>query len=244
MYRQEEILPYGEGGAKAEQVERMFNRIAHSYDKLNHRLSLNIDRYWRRKAIDALAPCRPQTMLDVATGTGDFALLAAARLRPARLVAVDISEGMMDIGRAKAARAGLDNIICFAREDCTSLSFADNSFDAITAAFGIRNFSDLDRGLAEMRRVMKPGGQLSIVELTRPVAFPFRQLFALYSHTLLPLYGRMVSRDASAYRYLTSTIEAFPQGERMVEILRRAGFREASFRRLTFGVCTMYCATK
>ena len=242
-YQQEKITPYHDG-AKAEQVEQMFDNIAPSYDKLNHRLSWNIDRGWRQKAISQLAPFHPQTMLDIATGTGDFAILAAQMLKPQQLIGADISEGMMEIGRQKVERLGLQQVISFAKEDCLSLSYADNTFDAVTAAFGIRNFADLDKGLSEMCRVLKPGGHLSIAELTTPVSFPMKQLFHVYSHTVLPVYGRLISRDTSAYSYLTKTIEAFPQGERMMEILRRAGFREAHFQRLTFGICTLYTAIK
>jgi demethylmenaquinone methyltransferase/2-methoxy-6-polyprenyl-1,4-benzoquinol methylase len=222
----------------------MFDNIAPTYDRLNHRLSWDIDRGWRRKAIGQLAPYSPKTMLDIATGTGDFAILAAQMLKPERLIGADISEGMMQIGRRKVEEAGLEDIISFEKEDCLHLSYQDETFDAVTAAFGIRNFADLDRGLAEMGRVMKRGGHLSIVELTTPVRFPMKQLFHIYSHTVLPVYGRLISKDRSAYSYLTKTIEAFPQGERMVGILKKAGFREATFRRLTFGICTMYFATK
>ena len=243
MYKQEEIKPYHEG-EKAQQVEAMFDNIAPTYDKLNHRLSWDIDCGWRRKAISQLAPFRPQTMLDIATGTGDFAILAAQMLRPQKLVGADISEGMMAVGREKVEKLGLQATISFEKEDCLALSYPDESFDAVTAAFGIRNFADLDKGLGEMCRVLKKGGHLSIVELTTPVHFPMKQLFRIYSHTVLPVYGRLISKDESAYKYLTATIEAFPQGERMMEILRRAGFAETSFRRLTFGICTMYFATK
>lgn len=242
-YQQEEIKPYHEG-EKASQVEQMFDVIAPSYDKLNHRLSWNIDRGWRKKAIRQLVPFRPQKVLDIATGTGDFAIMAAQMLSPQSLVGADISEGMMAVGAEKVKELGLLDIISFAREDCLNLSYDDNTFDAVTAAFGIRNFASLDRGLSEMCRVMKPGGHLSIVELTTPVSFPMKQLFWLYSHTVLPLYGRLVSKDKSAYTYLTKTIEAFPQGERMMEILQQAGFSETAFRRLTFGICTLYTATK
>jgi demethylmenaquinone methyltransferase/2-methoxy-6-polyprenyl-1,4-benzoquinol methylase len=222
----------------------MFDNIAPNYDKLNHRLSWNIDRGWRRKAIRLLEPYKPQTMLDIATGTGDFAILAAEMLRPQKLVGADISEGMMEIGRQKVKQRGLEDIITFDKEDCLALSYPDCSFDAVTAAFGIRNFADLDKGLREMQRVLKKGGHLSIVELTTPVSFPMKQLFHIYSHTVLPVYGRLISKDTSAYSYLTKTIEAFPQGERMTEILHKAGFSDACFKRLTFGICTMYFATK
>ena len=243
MYKQEGIKPYNDG-EKAKQVEEMFDNIAPSYDKLNHRLSWNIDKGWRRKAIRQLAPFKPQTLLDIATGTGDFAILAAEMLRPQKLVGADISEGMMEIGRKKVREKGLQDIISFDKEDCLHLSYQDETFDAVTAAFGIRNFADLDSGLQEMQRVLRKGGHLSIVELTSPVSFPMKQLFHVYSHTVLPVYGRLISKDTSAYSYLTKTIEAFPQGEQMVEILHKAGFSEASFKRLTFGICTMYFARK
>ena len=244
MYRQEEIKPYGGAGYKGALVETMFDNIAPTYDKLNHRLSFDIDKGWRRKAIRQIAQWSPETILDIATGTGDFAILAAEMLQPRAIIGADLSEGMMDVGRKKVAERHLDGIISFQREDCLALSFDDNTFDAVTAAFGIRNFQNLDQGLAEMCRVLKPGGHLSIVELTSPVTFPMRQLFGLYSHTFLPLYGKLISKDDSAYKYLTATIEAFPQGEQMVEILRKAGFRKALFKRLTFGICTMYLGEK
>ena len=242
-YKQEEIKPYHKG-EKAQQVEAMFDNIAPTYDKLNHRLSWDIDRGWRKKAIRQLASFKPQSMLDIATGTGDFAIMAAQMLKPQQLIGADISEGMMAVGRQKVEQLGLQQIISFAKEDCLALSYPDNTFDAVTAAFGIRNFADLDKGLSEMCRVLKSGGHLSIVELTSPVSFPMKQLFHIYSHTVLPIYGRLISKDRSAYSYLTKTIEAFPQGEQMVDILRQAGFAHASFRRLTFGICTMYFATK
>jgi demethylmenaquinone methyltransferase/2-methoxy-6-polyprenyl-1,4-benzoquinol methylase len=243
-YQQEHIKPYSNTEEKASQVEQMFDNIAPSYDRLNHRLSWNIDRGWRKRAIRALAPYQPQKMLDIATGTGDFAILAAKMLRPKQLIGTDISEGMMEIGKQKVIQEGLQEIVSFKREDCMRLSFDNQSFDAVTAAFGIRNFADLDQGLKEMCRVLRPGGHLSIVELTTPVHFPMRQLFKIYSHTVLPIYGKLISKDQSAYSYLTKTIEAFPQGETMMDILRKAGFRDTSFKRLTFGICTMYLATK
>ena len=150
----------------------------------------------------------------------------------------------MKIGQQKVEKEGLQEIISFKKEDCTQLSFNDNSFDAVTAAFGIRNFQNLDQGLKEMCRVLKPGGHLSIVELTTPVSFPMKQLFKIYSHSILPVYGKLISKDNNAYSYLTNTIEAFPQGEVMLKILKKAGFKDASFQRLTFGICTMYFARK
>ena len=244
MYDQEKIKPYDDSAAKGEQVEQMFDAIASRYDTLNHWMSLNIDKRWRRKAIEQLSPFAPKRILDVATGTGDFAIETARRLHPESLVGADISEGMMEVGRTKVRQQQLDSIISFAKEDCMSLSFADETFDAVTAAFGIRNFPDLDRGLSEMCRVLRKGGHLSVVELTHPTRFPMRQLFKVYSHTILPAYGRLISKDQRAYRYLTATIEAFPQGEQMMDILAKAGFSQTSFERMTFGICTMYLATK
>ena len=244
MYQQETIIPYGAKTDKTQQVEQMFDNIASTYDTLNHRLSWNIDRYWRRKAIRKLQPFAPKEVLDIATGTGDFAIQTCNHLPAVSIKGVDISEGMMAVGRKKVEQMGLQERISFERQDCTALSFDDNSYDAVIAAFGIRNFADLDKGLREMCRVLRPGGHLCILELTQPVAFPVRQLFQLYSHTVLPLYGRLISKDSEAYTYLTKTIEAFPQGERMVEILQQAGFRQAQFQRLTFGICTLYFATK
>ena len=244
MYEQEKIKPYGGGGDKGKLVEEMFDNIAPTYDTLNHRLSWDIDKGWRKKAIKQLAPYKPKRILDIATGTGDFAILSAQMLQPSQLIGADISEGMMNIGREKVDKMKLNHIISFQKEDCLNLTFEDESFDAITTAFGIRNFQDLDKGLKEMCRVLKKGGHLSIVELSQPVSFPMHQLFKVYSHTILPLYGKLISKDQSAYNYLTATIEAFPQGETMVEVLKKAGFTEAKFKRLTFGICTMYFATK
>ena len=244
MYGQEEIKPYDSRSGKGEQVERMFDTIASRYDLLNHWMSFDIDKRWRRAAIRHLAPFHPETILDIATGTGDFAIETAKMLSPKMLKGADISEGMMAIGREKVAKAGLSEIITFEKEDCLSLTYAEGSFDAVTSAFGIRNFADLDQGLREMHRVLRPGGHLSIVELTHPTRFPMKQLFWLYSHTILPLYGRLVSKDTLAYDYLTATIKAFPQGEAMMEIMGKAGFRDCTFKRLTFGICTIYFATK
>ena len=244
MYEQEKIKPYDKQGEQGKLVEAMFDNIAPTYDTLNHRLSWDIDKGWRKKAIKLLAPFHPKSILDIATGTGDFAILAAKTLKPEKLIGADISEGMMKIGRQKVEKAGLKNVVSFKKEDCMAMSFENDSFDAVTAAFGIRNFQDLDRGLKEMCRVLKKGGHLSIAELTAPVSFPMRQLFHIYSHSILPIYGRLISKDQSAYSYLTATIEAFPQGERMMDILKRAGFSKVSFQRLTFGICTIYFAEK
>ncbi len=222
----------------------MFDNIAPTYDTLNHRLSWDIDKGWRKKAIKRLLPYHPNKILDIATGTGDFAILATRMLKPQSVTGVDISEGMMQIGRGKVRQEGMQDIISFHKEDCLNLSFTAETFDAVTAAFGIRNFQDLEKGLSEMYRVLKTGGHLCIIELTTPVLFPMKQLFRFYSTYILPGYGRLVSKDESAYEYLNKTIAAFPQGETMMEILKKIGFSSTSFKRLTFGVCTMYLAEK
>lgn len=245
MYRQETIKPYSEEGDKRSQVVEMFDSIAPTYDLLNHRMSFDIDKLWRRRAIRELKPYSPKSILDVATGTGDFAVLAAKELAPQSIDGIDISAGMMKIAAEKVKAADVDGVdFRFSQMDCTAMTFADNTFDAVISAFGIRNFQNLDKGLSEMCRVMKPGGHLSVVELSAPVSFPMKQLFHVYSHLILPAWGKIVARDTKAYRYLTRTIEAFPEGERMKLILENAGFSDVVFHRLTFGICTLYVATK
>lgn len=243
-YPQENIKPYSKDGKKSKQVEQMFDNIAPAYDKLNHTLSMGIDRNWRKKAIRTLQPFHPRHMMDVATGTGDFAILACQELQPDSLIGTDISEGMMKVGREKVKQAHLSDKIKFVREDCTCLSFADHSFDAITVAFGIRNFEQLDKGLSEMCRVLIPGGHLVILELTTPDRFPMKQLFRIYSKCVIPILGKLISKDNSAYHYLPESIQAFPQGEVMQDVIRKAGFSKVNFKRLTFGICTLYVATK
>ena len=243
-YAQEDIKPYRQDGEKREQVEEMFNHIAPTYDTLNHLMSLGIDRGWRRKAIDALRPYRPQHILDIATGTGDFALMAAKRLKPQEIIGADISEGMMRVGQQKVEEAGMQYIISFQAEDCTRLSFPDARFDAVSIAFGARNFQDLDAALAETFRVTTAGGHLLLLELTAPPRFPMKQLFNIYSHIVMPLMGRIISHDSTAYTYLPASMQAFPQAEVMEGILRKAGYTAVQWRRFTMGICTMYIAEK
>lgn len=237
--KHETILPYSPSGEKRTQVEAMFNNIAPTYDALNHRLSAGIDRWWRRRVVGvlrAMSP-RPARVLDIATGTGDLAIAISRALKPESVIGVDIADGMLDIARRKAPD------IRFMQADATALPFTDAAFDAVTAAFGIRNFQDLEAGLREMARVLRSGGTLCMIELTEPVGL-LRKPFQLYSHTVLPALGSLISHDRKAYQYLTRTIEAFPQGEQMTTILRRAGFRSAQFRRLTAGICTLYIAQR
>ena len=244
QYPQENIKPYNKEEKKGVQVEKMFDNIAPTYDSLNHILSLGIDKIWRRQAINKLKPFHPQHMMDVATGTGDFAIKACQILQPEELIGTDISEGMMNVGREKVKHLELDKRISFAKEDCTALTFPDNRFDAITVAFGIRNFEDLDKGLREMHRVLTPQGHLVILELSEPVSFPMKQMYNIYSRHVIPTIGKLMSKDNGAYTYLPDSIKAFPQGEVMKEIIKKAGFSSVEFKRLTFGVCTMYFATK
>ena len=244
MYGQDSVKPYGNDGGKSEQVERMFDNIAPAYDFMNRRLSFSIDKRWRGRAVSQLAAHSPRNILDVATGTGDFAIMAAREFPGSRVTGIDISEGMMEIGRAKAAEAGLGGDVTFQWADCLALPFADGEFDAVISSFGIRNFADLDRGLSEICRVLKSGGVASILELSHPTAFPAKQLFSAYSRLLIPLYGRIAAGDGKAYRYLSDSIAAFPKGDGVVEAMLRAGFSQASFKSLTFGACNMYYAIK
>lgn len=244
MYAQEKIKPYEGNAHKREQVEQLFDNIAPTYDTLNHTLSFGFDRAWRKKAVRTLMAYNPATVLDIATGTGDFALAIARKLKLRHVMAVDISEGMMRVGREKAAREGLHDVVCFQKEDCSHLSFADNSFDAVTVTFGVRNFENLDACLREIYRVLNKEGHLILLELSYPHKRLWRALFNIYSKVVMPVVGRLISGDDSAYTYLPETMAAFPQGEVMREILLKNGFSQARFRRLTMGICTLYIAEK
>lgn len=244
MYAQEKIKPYEGNAHKREQVELLFDNIAPTYDALNHTLSFGFDRSWRRKAVRTLMAYNPATVLDIATGTGDFALAIARKLKLRHVMAVDISEGMMRVGREKAAREGLHDVVRFQKEDCSHLSFADNSFDAVTVTFGVRNFENLDACLREIHRVLNKEGHLILLELSYPHKRLWRALFNIYSKIVMPVVGRLISGDDSAYTYLPETMAAFPQGEVMREILLKNGFSQARFRRLTMGICTLYVAEK
>ena len=246
MYEQEQIKPYGEEGTKREQVEQMFDNIAHSYDTLNHTLSFGVDKIWRNNAIVFLLKKRTSTdsVLDIATGTGDFAILAAQKLHPQRIVGCDISEGMMQIGREKVEKLGLSDTITFQNEDCAKMSFETGSFDAVISAFALRNFQNLDECLREMHRVLKEDGHLSVVDLCTPVSFPMKQLFWLYKKGVMPVLGKLFSKDNTAYSYLPDTMDAVPQAERMQSIIQQAGFHNVNYKRLAFGMCILYTAEK
>lgn len=246
MYAQESIKPYGDQGSKSSQVERMFDGIAHSYDFLNHLLSLGVDKLWRKRAIRHLKHnCPPgSSVLDVATGTGDFAILARKKLKASSVVGIDISEKMLEIGRKKALKSHLEDVVTFKKADCSNLPFAEGTFDAVISAFALRNFEDLDSCLEEMRRVLRPGGMIVVIDLCSPRRFPMRQLFWCYKKLLMPIIGHSVSKDASAYSYLPETMDAVIQGEDMRKVFDKAGFQDTSYKRLTFQMCMLYSGKK
>lgn len=238
------VLPYKEDeAAKKQQIARMFNSISPRYDLLNHLLSAGVDIYWRKKAISKLKSSRPKVILDVATGTGDFAVEALS-LEPEKIIGVDISEGMLDIARQKIAAKGLSDRISLMRGDSENLPFAENMFDAVIVAFGVRNFENLEKGMTDMLRVLKPGGRAVILEFSKPDRFPFSQFYGLYFKYIVPVVGRWVSRDRSAYNYLPESVHAFPRGKAFTNILTGIGFKSASYQRLTFGICSIYTGTK
>ncbi len=237
------LTPYNDQEPKVDQIRRMFNRIAPKYDQLNRIISLGLDRSWRKRALHLLAPYAPQRVLDVATGTGDLAIEIIQTISSAKeVVGVDISEEMMRVGQEKVHQAGLDTKISFERQDCTAMTFEADSFDAATIAFGIRNFSDIPAAAAELHRVLRPGGVLIIAELSVPTNPLLRLGYKLYAGQIIPLIGRLISKDRDAYTYLPKSIAAVPQRERMVEILRKAGFSEAFYESIFPGTCTIYVA--
>lgn len=238
------VVPYKEEQkGKKEQVADMFNNISKRYDLLNHVLSLGIDILWRKKAIKMLAPENPQLILDVATGTGDFAIEALA-LNPIKVIGVDISEGMLEVGKKKITKMGLDDKIELQMGDSEKLLFEDNKFDAVIVSFGVRNFEDLEAGLRDMLRVLKPGGTTVIVEFSKPESFPFKQGYNFYFKSILPSIGRMVSKDNSAYTYLPESVQQFPYGDEFLSILKKVGFKDAKCKPLTFGISSIYIAKK
>lgn len=238
-----EVKPYNEQGSKKEQVAEMFDKISPQYDFLNHTLSLGIDRLWRRRLLRLAGAARPKYILDVATGTGDLAI-ALARLNPDKIIGIDISEGMLSHGHRKIDKLGLKDKITLQKGDSEALEFGDNTFDAVTVAFGVRNFENLQAGLSEMLRVTKPEGKIFILEFSQPEVFPFAQLYKFYFKNILPRIGRWISRDRWAYSYLPDSVEAFPYGQAFADILTRLGYRDVTLHRLTLGVATIYEAMK
>lgn len=238
------VKPYGSGESKKAEVEQMFDTIAPKYDLLNRVLSLGIDVSWRKRAISYLKPLQPKEILDVATGTADVAIMAAKILQPSRIIGIDIANHMLDFGRKKIEKEGLQTTISLETGDSENLQFADGSFDAVTVAFGVRNFENLEKGLSEMFRVLRPGGMVVILEFSRPRLFPFKQLYNTYFRYVLPLIGRLTSRDVRAYTYLFESVQVFPEGDQFLQILSRIGYQKPLCERLTLGICTIYVATK
>ena len=221
----------------------MFNNISKRYDLLNHLLSAGIDIYWRKKAIKLLKPYQPKHILDVATGTADFAIEALA-LNPDKVIGIDISDGMLDMGREKLKRRHLDNRIELRLGDSEGLHFDDNTFDAVIVAFGVRNFENLHTGLKDMCRVLKPNGRLVVLEFSKPTQFPMKQLYNFYFKNVLPLIGNIISKDQSAYTYLPESVQAFPDGQAFLQALQQAGYTETRCKALTFGISSVYTAKR
>lgn len=239
------VTPYKESeSGKKEQVAQMFNNIAHRYDFLNHFLSLGIDTIWRKKAIACLKQENPKLLLDIATGTGDLAITATKILNPDKIIGIDISEGMLSFGREKLFKLNLQDKIQLMSGDSENIPFTDNHFDAATVAFGVRNFENLDKGLAEINRVLKTGGSLVVLEFSKPKAFPIKQIYNFYFNQILPGIGKLVSKDARAYSYLPESVQAFPDGVDFINHLQKAGFKQTYYRILMFGIASIYYGKK
>ena len=238
------VVPYkNKSIGKKKQIALMFDNISSKYDLLNHLLSFGIDRIWRRKAIELLRPSNPRTILDIATGTGDFAI-QALKINPEKVIGIDISEGMIEQGNQKIIRKKLNDRIELIMGDSENLEFKDNKFDAVIVAFGVRNFEKLYRGLSEMSRVLNVNGKVVILEFSRPSSFPFKQIYNLYFKYILPLVGKTISKDQSAYSYLPESVQAFPEGHDFLKILSDVGFKNTKCIPLTFGICSIYIGTK
>lgn len=237
------VKPYTSEQSKKEQVAQMFDNISPKYDFLNHLLSLGIDKGWRRRAVKEIGACKPQVIIDIATGTADFAIEAAS-LKPKQIIGVDISEGMLQIGRKKIQQKGLDPLITLQKGDAEHLPFEDNYADAITIGFGVRNFEHLQKGLSEIYRILKPQGLVVILEPAIPQRFPIKQLFHFYFKNILPLIGRMISKDNAAYNYLPNSVKAFPHGKEFLSICQSVGFTKLEYKPLTLGICAMYVLSK
>jgi len=245
VYAHDSVLPDKKSNiAKKKQLTKMFNFIARRYDFLNHFLSAGIDRSWREKAIKELKNIHPKLILDVATGTGDLAITANKVLRPDKVIGIDISEGMLELGRKKIQKLNLVDKIELLSGDSETINYGNSSFDAITVAFGVRNFEDLEKGLREMQRVLKPGGKISILECTMPKAFLVRVFYSFYMFTIVPVFGKLFARNKKAYKYLNNSVQAFPDRKNFLNIMNKAGFSKTYYKSLSLGVCCIYCGSK
>lgn len=240
----EKILPYNKDQNKGKEIAQMFDNISHRYDFLNQLFSLGIDKIWRKKAIEEIEKSHPDSILDIATGTADLAIAAANLTTAKQIIGIDLSEGMLAKGREKVAAQKLQERITLQVGDSLALPFSDNSFDAITVAFGVRNFASLDAGLKEMNRVLKKDHTIAVLEFSKPKVFPVKQLFGIYFRYILPFVGKVFSKDAKAYTYLPASVAVFPEGEDFASIMDQCGFKNISIIPLSFGICTLYSGTK
>jgi len=241
----ENVTPYkNEELTKKEQVANMFNNISKTYDFLNHFLSLGIDIIWRKQAINELIKDKPQIILDVATGTGDFAFEALEKLKPKKIIGVDIAQGMLNIADKKIIKRGKSDVFEVKLGDSEKLLFDDDFFDAVTVAYGVRNFENIEKGIADMLRVLKPNGKAVILEFSKPKTFPIKQLYNFYFHYVTPTVGKVFSKDASAYSYLPESVAAFPDGEKFTALMDKVGYKNTKCKPLAFGICSIYTGTK
>jgi len=244
-FAHDSVVPFKESAlTKKQQVAEMFDDISGKYDFLNRFLSAGIDIKWRRKALKQLKALQPKTILDVATGTADVAIMASSILNPDKIVGIDISNGMLEIGRKKIEKLGLGNKIELLNGDSETINFEDNSFDAVTVAFGVRNFEDLEKGLAEIKRVLKPGGKLVVLEFSRPKLFGVKSLYNLYMNVVAPGAGKFFSKNRNAYQYLHNSIKKFPEGKNFTLILDDLGYHNTYCKPLSLGICSIYCGEK
>lgn len=237
------VKPYNTEQSKKEEVTSMFDNIAHRYDFMNHFLSLGIDRIWRRKAVHSLKTIEPKVILDIATGTGDFAI-ALLKLKPKKIIGMDISKGMLEVGKRKMQERKIDHIIDMQHGDSENLPFDDGAFDAVTVAFGVRNFENLKQGLSEMLRVTRTGGKIVILEFSKPKKFPVKQTFAIYSKYVIPFFGKNIAKDEKAYAYLPESVSVFPEGKEFTDILRALGYNNVKAETVSGGIATLYTGIK
>ena len=239
------VVPYKDSdSSKKQQVAAMFDDIAFKYDFLNRFLSAGIDVGWRKKAIQQIASLKPKTILDVATGTADVAIMASGILKPEKITGIDISDGMLEIGRQKVEKAGLKGIIELLNGDSETINFKDNTFDAVTVAFGVRNFQQLEKGLSEILRVLKPGGKLVVLEFSKPKMPGVKSMYNLYMKVICPNIGKLFSKNRNAYKYLDESIQKFPEGKNFTQILDNLGYLNTYCKPLSLGICSIYCGTK
>lgn len=240
----EQVKPYGSTMGKKDEVEQMFDNISHKYDFLNRLLSVGIDVQWRNKLVKILKKSKPNQVLDVATGTGDLAITMAKQIPDTQITGFDLSAGMLSHGEVKVKKANLSDRVKMIQGDAENMPFEDNSFDAVTVAFGVRNFENLEKGLKEICRVLKPGGDFIILEFSKPQKTPMKQVYNFYFKNILPLIGKTFSKDHRAYTYLPESVEAFPHGEEMLSILKNCNFNVSKDKKLTFGVASIYHSIK